>query len=77
MAQFEKLTAGRVFLNNTRVQVIQGTNVTRAALITELDVGINNPGPGSLYLAPDRAYLRVAEAGAGTDWQKITSTAAD
>ena len=77
MAQFEKLSAGRVFLNNTLTQVIQGTNVTRAAVLAETEDGVTNPGLGSLYLSSDRAYLRVAGAGAAADWEKVTTTAAD
>jgi hypothetical protein len=77
MSQFEKLTAGRVWLNDTNTQIIQGTNVTRATVLAETEVGIAKPGLGSLYLSSDRAYLRVAEAGAAADWEKITTSAAD
>ena len=59
-------------------QVRAGSQTTRATVLAELDDGINNPAVGSIYLSTaGKIYLRVAAAGAATDWQKVTATAAD
>ena len=72
MAMFEECSVGRVFFNNSKQQILVGTNVTRATVQAEVDDGINNPAVGSIYLSTDRAYLRVAADGANTDFEKIT-----
>jgi hypothetical protein len=77
MAQYQTLSVGILSLGDSPTQVRRGTNVTRATVLAECDDGLNDPGLGSLYLSTDRAYLRVAQASAATDWEKITTTAAD
>lgn len=58
--------------------VFAGTAVTRAAVRAEVGDG---PAIGSLYLSSGasgaRFYLKVASAAASTDWQAVTTTAAD
>ena len=59
-------------------QVRSGAQTTRATVLAEMDDGFNNPPIGSIYLSTaGKAYLRVAKAGAATDFQKVTTTAAD
>ena len=85
MAQYQKLNVGIVTHEGvdavTNAQVRVSKNATRALVQAEVDDGLNNPPLGSLILINDgsdgRAYLRVAEAGAATDFEKITTTAAD
>jgi len=73
---YENLSVGRIFFGDGK-QIIAGTKVTRATVLSETQDGMNNPGVGSLYLSTDRAYLRVAAANAAADWEKITTSAAD
>ena len=82
MAVQQLFRAGIISLENssinTTAQVRCGSNTTRATVLAECDDGFNNPPIGSLYLSSaGKAYLRVAAAGAATDWQKVTTTAAD
>lgn len=77
MAKIENLSVGRLFLGNSMTQIIKGTKVTRATVLSETEDGINNPGLGSLYLSGDRMYLRVAAASAAADWEKVTTSGAD
>jgi hypothetical protein len=55
--------------------IVQGTQTTRALVRAEVgDV----PAIGSLYLSTaGKLYLKVANAAADTDWQRVTTTAAD
>jgi len=55
--------------------IFYGTNTTRAAVLAEVD---SSCAVGSLYVSTaGKLYIKVNTAGAATDWQKVTSTAAD
>jgi hypothetical protein len=84
MSQYEILNAGIVNLSgknaNIAAQVRVTDQTTRATVYAEVDDGINDPPIGSLILVNSttgKGYIRTAAAGAATDFQKITTTAAD
>jgi len=85
MAQYQILRAGIVVLGDsslgTAAQVRCGSKTTRATVYAEENDGFNSAPIGSLYLSNDgstgKLYVKVAGAGASTDWQKATTTAAD
>lgn len=56
------------------VTIAVGTAVTRAGVRAD---GGDDYALGSIYLSTDRAYLKVAHTEADTDWNKITTSAAD
>ena len=55
--------------------VVHGDKTTRATVLAEVP---SEYAVGSLYLSSaGKLYVKVAIAGAATDWQKVTTTAAD
>lgn len=65
---------GRVDLPNG-VQIISGTQTTRAGVLAEVGT---SPAIGSIYASTaGKQYVKVANANAATDWQRVTATAAD
>lgn len=60
--------------SNFGPSVYFGSNTTRATVLAEYPLA----KVGSLYASTaGKLYLRVAVAGAETDWQKVTASAAD
>jgi len=56
--------------------IFTGAQTTRAAVLAE--VGAANDATGSIYLSTaGKLYVQVADTGALTDWQKVTTTVAD
>jgi hypothetical protein len=81
MAFFEQLPVNEVILSNKsdpggeNPNVVAGDQTTRAAVLAELP---STYGIGTIYLATTgKIYLKVANAGAATDWELVTTTAAD
>jgi len=65
--------ASKVLIAGT-TYVFQGACTTRDTVRAE----VGTCAIGSLYLSSaGKAYLKVANAGATTDWQKVTASAAD
>jgi hypothetical protein len=55
--------------------VFVGVSTTRAAVLAECGEAA---AIGAIYLSSaGKQYLKVANAAANTDWQKVTATAAD
>ena len=77
MAEKEIMRIGILMVGDNGIQIRAGTSVTRAAVLAETEDGVNNPPIGSKYMSTDREYRRVAAANAETDWQKVTTSAAD
>jgi hypothetical protein len=76
MAMFQQLSCGELAITGAgrAVKVFTGSSVTRAAVLAEVG---NSPARGSVYISTDRSYNKVAEAGTATDWEKVTTSAAD
>lgn len=63
------------FYLNGNVAIYAGTAATRTAVRTQVGTSGAN---GSMYLSTaGKMYIKVNIAGADTDWQKVTTTAAD
>jgi len=63
------------FALNGNVAIYAGSATTRTAVRSQVGTGGEN---GSVYLSTaGKMYLKVNIAGADTDWQKVTTTAAD
>lgn len=78
MAMFQVLTAGEVRLTadgKTKTIFPVGATTTRAVVRSTYDG--DNKGVGSIAVADDRMYQKIANAGADADWYKVTSTNAD
>jgi hypothetical protein len=81
MAQQREVTFGIVRIENrTAVEngcpsLVAGSKTTRATVLAEFP---NDVAIGSLYLSQaGKLYVKVANAGAATDWEVVTQTAAD
>lgn len=80
MSFFERLPVGELSVTNRSLTagsaiVMSGTATTRAAVLAQLP---DDAGIGSLYLSSGgKMYLRVAAAGASTDIELVTTSAAD
>lgn len=81
MAERREFTCGILRIENrTAVEsgcpsLVSGDKTTRATVLAEVpsDLAI-----GSLYLSTaGKLYVKAANAGAATDWEKVTQTAAD
>jgi hypothetical protein len=60
---------------NPGVGLFIGNQTTRAGVLGEVS---NIVAIGSIYLSTaGKQYLKVANAGANTDWQRVTTTAVD
>ena len=78
MALYQELSVGELQIGNSLVKIVKGSAATRLAVLNELDGGPSKPAVGSIYISTTGVwYGRVANAGANTDWQKFTTTAAD
>jgi len=65
---------GGVVLTGGQI-IVQGTQTTRQTVRAEVS---DAPAIGSLYLSTaGKLYLKVANGAADTDWQRVTTTAAD
>lgn len=73
------MIADQIRLGDGTVTVVTGKATTRAQVLAQCPASSpDNVGIGSLYLSSaGKMYVRVAAAGAATDWEKVTSTAAD
>jgi hypothetical protein len=61
-------------LSNEGNKVYFGGNTTRAEVLASTKGAIL----GSIYFSTaGKIYLKIAEAGSNTDWQKVTTSAAD
>ena len=72
-----KTATGTVALVNTAglQLVFQGASTTRAAVFAECGAAA---AIGAIYLSSaGKQYVKVANAAASTDWQRVTTTAAD
>ena len=81
MAYFEEFPVGQIQVNNITdmasgvPRIVAGDNTTRLAVYTEVPSDFSI---GSIYMSTaGKIYLKVANAGANTDWQKVTTSAAD
>ncbi|MDD4083554.1 MAG: hypothetical protein PHD05_09255 [Sphaerochaetaceae bacterium] len=71
-------TSGKVKLksieSNSGPSIVFGVSDTRAEILAEYP----NVAKGSVYVSTaGELFIKVNTAGAATDWQKVTSTAAD
>lgn len=72
-----KVSTGRAaLLNEAGLQVVfYGASTTRAAVLAEVGA---SAAIGAVYLSSaGKLYHKVANGAAATDWQLVTSTAAD
>lgn len=83
MAYYEQLPVGELTLSNKTAlgsgtpTIFAGNKTTRATLILEVP---KTAAIGSVYLSTaGKIYLKVASTAtpAATDWQRVTTTAAD
>lgn len=84
MAERASKSYGQIRLENRSAStkryagVIHGDCTTRATVLAQFDAIYPNAPVGSLYLsAAGKLYLKVNTAGAATDWELVTTTAAD
>lgn len=79
MTERATMSIGRVNIGDGNAKVVSGDAATRAAALAECPATApDSIGIGSIYLSTTGVvYVRVAAAGAATDWQKVTTTAAD
>lgn len=76
------VNASGVAIHGATSQLVAGTTYLYTGACTTRDTVRAEVGTGgavgSLYLSTaGKLYLKVAAAGATTDWQKVTATAAD
>ena len=65
------------FKGTSNVYILKGSSSTRSSLRTEIGDS-SSVANGSLYLSTaGKAYLKVNNANAATDWEKVTTSAAD
>jgi hypothetical protein len=68
------VTPGTIPVTNG-IAIFIGSQTTRAGVYGEV---VNTAAIGSIYLSTaGKQYLKVANAKASTDWQVVTTTAAD
>jgi hypothetical protein len=68
---------GTLKVGSSNVVVLAGVATTRTALRTEIGDS-SSIANGSIFLSTaGKMYLKVNNANAATDWQKVTTTAAD
>jgi hypothetical protein len=68
---------GTVKVGTSNVMIVAGVATTRTDLRTEIGDG-STVANGSIFLSTaGKMYLKVNNANAATDWQKVTTTAAD
>jgi len=71
-------SVGILYLGDGKIQIRSGDSDTRQEIIDECDDGIDTPAKGSVYLSSaGEAFLRVNNAGAATDWEKVDTSASD
>lgn len=72
-----KLANGRfVIVNDAGLQIMfYGAATTRAAVLAE--VGVIAAIGAQYQSSAGKLYIKVANAAAATDWQRVTATAAD
>jgi len=69
------LIENRTSASKEYARVFHGDKTTRATLRAEVGTA---GAEGSLYLSSaGKLYVKAAAAGADTDWEKVTQTAAD
>lgn len=57
------------------MSVFAGAQTTRLGVLNEV---VSTAAIGSIYMSTaGKMYVKVANAGANTDWQRVTTTAAD
>jgi hypothetical protein len=67
-------TGGQVIFSNG-IYLYAGAQTTRAAVLAE--VGAGGAIGSTYYSTAGKQYVKVANAGANTDWERVTTTAAD
>ena len=72
----KKANGRAALVNEAGLQMVfVGASTTRAAVLAECGAAA---AIGAIYLSSaGKQYLKVANAGAAADWQKVTATAAD
>jgi hypothetical protein len=72
----KKATGRAALVNEAGLQVVfYGASTTRAAVLAECGA---SAAIGAVYLSSaGKQYIKVANAAAATDWQRVTATAAD
>lgn len=81
MAYYEQLPVGEITFSN-KTAIGSGTPTIEAGDMTSLATLFaevpSTLSIGSTYLATTgKIYLKVANAGASSDWERVTTTAAD
>lgn len=79
MAERESDSIGVLNIGDGNAKLVSGSATTRAGVLAECPADIPDSfGIGTVYLSTaGKMYLRVAAAGAETDFEKVTTTAAD
>lgn len=70
-------SSGIALKGTSNVVILKGTATTRSGLRTEISDG-SAIANGSIFLSTaGKMYLKVNNANAATDWEKVTTSAAD